>query len=318
MVAIGVDEGRPAGGGDAQGLGFGHAGVAFDGVQGQAEAAGAAEQADALAEEVVDLVPAFPGGLLAYSTGAGRVDGGPAAGVRADLELDFVAQVVGSDRGALAGLLPVGFPGPPALPGVPVSGHRALHEIMPLESDRSEHPATGEAGSRPAAQLPRHLGHLPGKPHSAALMTLQQARNLLAEGLPPAAQDRTDQPPYAQVDDHLAAVDRHVRHRPAVIPVHLRRQRPARGTRHRRIPSASRDHHRVTTVRHVHDDQHRQPGKHRTDKGVDIHHQIMIKDGYPASPPTTGQSRTSHSPPPGCGPCRSRHRPFTARRSALI
>jgi hypothetical protein len=98
VLAVGVDEGGPVGGGDAQGLGFGHAGVAFDGVQGQVEAAGAVEQADALAEEIVDLVPAFERGLLAYSGGAGRggagrVDGGPASGVGADLELDFVAEI---------------------------------------------------------------------------------------------------------------------------------------------------------------------------------------------------------------------------------
>ncbi|GGL68112.1 hypothetical protein GCM10010095_61280 [Streptomyces anthocyanicus] len=54
---------------------------------------GAVEQADALAEEIVDLVPAVAGGLLAYSARAGRVDGGPAAGVGADLELDFVAEM---------------------------------------------------------------------------------------------------------------------------------------------------------------------------------------------------------------------------------
>lgn len=59
VLAVGVDEGGPVGGGDAQGLGFGRAGVAFDGVQGQVEAAGAVEQADALGEKIVDLVPAF-------------------------------------------------------------------------------------------------------------------------------------------------------------------------------------------------------------------------------------------------------------------
>ncbi|MGW0331771.1 hypothetical protein ACWD0J_07840 [Streptomyces sp. NPDC003011] len=79
----------------------------------------------------------------------------------------------------------------------------------------------------------------------------------------------------------------------------MSRQRPAHRTRHRRIPSASRDDHRVTTVRHVHDDQHRQSGKHRADKGVDVHHKILTKDGCPASPPSTGQSRTSYSPPGG-------------------
>jgi hypothetical protein len=46
-----------------------------------------------LTEEIVDLVPAFAGGLLVNSPRTGRVDGGPAAGVRADLEQDFVAEI---------------------------------------------------------------------------------------------------------------------------------------------------------------------------------------------------------------------------------
>ncbi|GGO97144.1 hypothetical protein GCM10012280_58270 [Wenjunlia tyrosinilytica] len=46
-----------------------------------------------------------------------------------DLGRDLAAQVAGSGRGALPGLLPVGFPDPAAEPGVPVSEHRALHEI---------------------------------------------------------------------------------------------------------------------------------------------------------------------------------------------
>lgn len=36
-------------------------------------------------------------------------------------------------------------------------------------------------------------------------MALQQSGNLFAEGLPFTAQDRTHQPPYAQVDDDPAA-----------------------------------------------------------------------------------------------------------------
>ncbi|GGT51157.1 hypothetical protein GCM10010207_59340 [Streptomyces atratus] len=129
-------------------------------------------------------------------------------------------------------------------------------------------------------------------------MALQQSGNLLAEGLPPAARDRADQPPYAQVDDNLAAVDRHVRHRPAVVPVHLRRRSPALRTWHRHIQGAGRDRHRVTAVRHVLDDQHRQPRKHRDHKGVDIHHKIVITDSYSTSPPSTGQSRSFDRPSP--------------------
>ena len=41
-------------------------------------------------------------------------------------------RTVGSDRGALPGLLLVGFPGPPAAPGVRLSSHRALHVSCPL------------------------------------------------------------------------------------------------------------------------------------------------------------------------------------------
>jgi len=71
-----------------------HAGVALDGVQGDVEAAGAFEQADALAEEMVDPLPALAGGLLAYAAGPGGVHGGgPAAGVGANLGQDLAAQV---------------------------------------------------------------------------------------------------------------------------------------------------------------------------------------------------------------------------------
>ncbi len=39
---------------------------------------------------------------------------------------------VGSGRGALPGLLPVGFPDLPAKPGVRVAAHRAFHVSWPL------------------------------------------------------------------------------------------------------------------------------------------------------------------------------------------
>lgn len=50
----------------------------------------------------------------------------------ADRAKAIANQRVGSGRGALPGLLPVGFPGPPAEPGVPLSRHRALHVPCPL------------------------------------------------------------------------------------------------------------------------------------------------------------------------------------------
>jgi hypothetical protein len=136
------------------------------------------------------------------------------------------------------------------------------------------------------------LGYLSDEPHRAALVAFQQTGYLFPEGLPPAALGRAGQSSYAQVDDDLVAVDRHVLHCPVVIPVHLRRRSPAHRTQHGYVPSAGRDHHHAVAVRHVLDEQRRQPGKHRPYKGFDIHHKIMIANGYLTSPPTTGQSRT--------------------------
>lgn len=88
-------------------------------------------------------------------------------------------------------------------------------------------------------------------------MALQQSGNLLAKGLPPTAQDLADQPPHAQVDDDREGVDRHVHYRPLVMPVHLRRRRSAHRTWHRHIPGAGRDHHCMTPIHHVLNDQDR-------------------------------------------------------------
>ncbi len=66
-----------------------------------------------------------------------------------DHSFDGFAEVVGSDRGALSGLLPVGFPGPPAEPGVPITEHRALLEIMPLVSVRAAPPARAQESRCP-------------------------------------------------------------------------------------------------------------------------------------------------------------------------
>lgn len=62
MVAVGVDEGRPVLRCTDQALRLADPGVACDGVEAEVESAGAFEEADALVEQVVDLLPALPGG----------------------------------------------------------------------------------------------------------------------------------------------------------------------------------------------------------------------------------------------------------------
>ena len=67
--------------------------IALDGVQGQAQAAGAVQQARALLPQVTDLLPAFPGGIGPFAFLHGRALG-PAAGVRQDLFAGSLAQEV--------------------------------------------------------------------------------------------------------------------------------------------------------------------------------------------------------------------------------
>jgi hypothetical protein len=94
VVAVRVDQGGPVTGRPTQGLGSAGARVALDGVEGQVHAAGAFEQADALAEEVVNLVPAVAGGLLVDAGRAGCVRGGPTGAMGTDLGQRLLAQVL--------------------------------------------------------------------------------------------------------------------------------------------------------------------------------------------------------------------------------
>ncbi|GAA3294358.1 hypothetical protein GCM10020295_48020 [Streptomyces cinereospinus] len=86
-------------------------------------------------------------------------------------------------------------------------------------------------------------------------MAFQEPGNLLSEGLLPAAEDRTDQPPYPHPDDDLPAIDRYIPHRPAVIRVDPPRHHPAHRTGNGNIPGPSRNPHYLATVRHILDDQ---------------------------------------------------------------
>ena len=93
MVAVGVDEGRPVLRRALQPLGPVGPGVALDGVKRQVQAARAVQQADALAEQVVDLLPAFqrrPGALA----GLERACPGPAGRVRRDFLPDGLPEAV--------------------------------------------------------------------------------------------------------------------------------------------------------------------------------------------------------------------------------
>jgi hypothetical protein len=82
---------------------------------------------------------------------------------------------------------------------------------------------------------------------------------LLAEGLPPAAQDRADQASHPDASHDLPTVHRHIRHRADVIPVHLPRRHPAHRAGHQIIagPGDHPDH--LAVIRHILDDQGREP-----------------------------------------------------------
>jgi hypothetical protein len=93
VVAVGVNERGPVLRRALQPLGLIGAGVALDRVEGQVQAARAVQQADALAEQVVDLLPALERRLGALS-GLDWAGLGPAGGVRRDFLPDGLAEAV--------------------------------------------------------------------------------------------------------------------------------------------------------------------------------------------------------------------------------
>ena len=132
------------------------------------------------------------------------------------------------------------------------------------------------AGSSRAEALPAefagHRADLGCQPRDAPLVTLQDAGDLLAEGLHPAAQDRAAHPPGPHLHDNAPPVDGNVGRRPLVIAVHAGRLRAAPG--HDTAPARvlARTHDHVARVLDILDDQRRQPRKHSPHKLRHINH----------------------------------------------
>ena len=72
----------------------------------------------------------------------------------------------------------------------------------------------------------------------APLVAVKDTGDLLTECLPRAARDRAAQPGEPHPDQHAAAVGRHVRRRPFVIPVHPGGQRAAARAGNRHVPNS--------------------------------------------------------------------------------
>lgn len=141
-------------------------------------------------------------------------------------------------------------------------GTRTAGGGIPRSTRRAVANETGTASIRVRREAARpHYSlttpELAGQTCGPALKALDQPRDLLAEGLPPAAQDRADQTSYPDVDHDPAAIDRHIRNRPDVVAVHLPRQHTAHPAGKGNISGPRQDPDHLAVVRHVIDDQRR-------------------------------------------------------------
>jgi hypothetical protein len=121
---------------------------------------------------------------------------------------------------------------------------------------------TPSAGSNRAEARPansRATADLGRQPRDAPLVTLQDARDLLAEGLHLAAQSRAAHPAHPHPHHDPAAVNGHVRRRPLVIAVHPGSLRAAPRAGHRLLPGPRPYDDHLARVFDVLDDQCRQP-----------------------------------------------------------
>ena len=132
------------------------------------------------------------------------------------------------------------------------------------------------AGSSRAEARPANFAgdraDLGGQPRGAPLVTVQDARDLLAERLHGAARGRAAHPADPHTNQDAAAADRHVRRRPLVITVHPGSLRAAPRACHRPVPGPSPHGDHLAGVLNVINDQCRQPREHGPHKLRHINH----------------------------------------------
>ena len=104
-----------------------------------------------------------------------------------------------------------------------------------------------------------HRAELGGQPRDAPLVTLQDARDLLAEGLHRAARDRAAQPAAPHLHQDAPPVDGDVGRRPLVIAVHPRCLRAAAGAGDSVTSGPGPDDDHISRVLDILNDQRRQP-----------------------------------------------------------
>jgi len=118
------------------------------------------------------------------------------------------------------------------------------------------------AGSSRAEARPANSGDradLRGQPRGAPLVTVQDAWDLLPEGLHPAARDRAAHPAGADFQHNASAVCGHVGRCPLVIAVHAAGLRPAARAGHRPAPGPRPHADHLARVLGILDDQRKQP-----------------------------------------------------------
>ena len=131
------------------------------------------------------------------------------------------------------------------------------------------------AGSSRAEARPANSGDradLRGQPRGAPLVTVQDARDLLPEGLNLAAGDRAAHPADPHLYQDPAAVGWHVRHRPLTVLVHAGRFRAAPWAGHRPVPGPRTDADHLACIPDILDDQCRQPREHSPHKLCQVNH----------------------------------------------